>query len=82
VRHVTFFRLVSVGGVPRSKLENIFDPFFAFDSATEGAVFDRIGLGFAASTASDLDRIVVALRCREGREACGLGLDEVCLIVC
>lgn len=56
-------------GEPRSSVENRLDPFLACDSAIEGAVFDRIELGFVVRVASDLERIVVALRCRESGEA-------------
>ena len=48
------------------------DPFLACDSVIEGAVFDRVELSFVGRIALDLGRMVVALRCREGREACGL----------
>jgi hypothetical protein len=47
-------------------VENILEPFLACESATEGAVFDLIGLSFVVRIASDLDRRVVALRSSDG----------------
>ena len=59
VRQFTFFRLICVVGVLRSKLDNMLDPFLACDSAIEGTGFGRVGLTFVAS---DRERMVVGLR--------------------
>ncbi len=56
------------------------EPFLTCVSAIEGVVLVRVGLGFIVRVASDLERIVVALRCSEGREACGLSLDDAFLL--
>jgi hypothetical protein len=77
VRQFTFFKLICVVGVLRSKLDNKPDPFLACDSAIEGTVLDRVGVSFVAS---DLERTVVGLRWREGRDACGLRLEDMFLL--
>jgi hypothetical protein len=77
VRQLTFFRLICVVGVLRSKLDNMFDPFLACDSAIDGTAFGRVGMTFVAS---DRERKVVELRCREGRDTWGLSLDAVFLL--
>ena len=55
------------------------DPFLACDPAIDGTVFARVGASLVVRVASDLERMVVAPRCREGREVCGLCLDGVFL---
>jgi hypothetical protein len=60
------------------------EPFLTYDSAIDGAVFDRIGPGFVVRGASGLERVVVVLRCKGGREARGLclaGLSLFCVSI-
>lgn len=64
-----------MAGVLRSSVENMLDPFLAVDSATDGAVFERVGIRLVVSKASDLDFVVVALRRSEGRD-----VGEICLV--
>jgi hypothetical protein len=79
VRQATFFRPMCAGGELLNRVEKMFDPFFACDPAMEGAVLDRVGLSFVVRMASDFERVVVALRCRVGRERCGSWTEDVFL---
>lgn len=55
------------------------DPFLACDPAIDDAFFARVEPSLVVRVASGLERMVVALRCKEGRETCGLCLDGVFL---
>ncbi len=63
----------------RRKFDSMPDPFLAGEPAIDGAVFARKRPNLVDRVTSDLERMVVALRCREGREVSGLCLDGVFL---